>query len=708
MHGGSKDPPLQRSNTGVERRRSYANVVEAGLKTRRRTARSAPWLFAIVLFVASATAACKRPSSGTPDQPPVSERVVTFNKDVAPILFEHCASCHRPIESSAGSNQATASTQRKPASTANDPLCVAGAPFSLLDYASAKAHAGEVAEATATRAMPPWLPEPDIRFAHERRLTDAQIATIQLWAQQGAPEGEASDRPAQPRWPDGWQLGTPDLVVTMPESYMLAAKGGDVFRNFVFPIPTAPPRFVRAIEFRADNPRVLHHANVSVDPARVARRLDRAEPEPGFAAMPDDQVQNVYGWSPGRVPVFEAADTAWTLEEGSDLAVQLHMVPTGTTETVKPAIGLYFSTTPPTRTPVVIKLESKSIDIPAGDATYVVEDRYVLPADVEAVSVYPHAHYLATQMKSVATLPNGATVPLLSITQWNIKWQDQYRYASPLFLPKGTTVSMRFVYDNSDKNSNNPARPSQRVLWGPKSSDEMGALWLEVIPRRPEDLALFEADQVARALRADVAGAETRVKATPTNAAAHNYLATKYLQAGRTADAKARFEEAIRLDPRNAEAHSNLGSVLQSEGRMDEAARHVREAVRLKPRDDRVRYNLGNLLLASGRPDEAMAEFRRAVAINPDNAEAHFNLAMLLGPRNRVDEAIEHLTRVLAISPRSPDAHRNLAIAYSLQGKLTEAIAHDRAALRLQPDSPTTRQHLESLLQAAARNRPSR
>jgi tetratricopeptide (TPR) repeat protein len=656
-------------------------------------------LFAIVALVTSATAACKRPSSGAPEKPPVSERALTFNKDVAPILFEHCTSCHRPIDATA-TTKANASNQPRPANSAADPLCVAGAPFSLLDYASAKAHASEIAEATATRAMPPWLPEPDVRFAHERRLTDAQMATIQRWVQQGALEGDAKDRPAQPKFPDGWQLGTPDLVVTMPESYTLPARGGDVFRNFVFPVPAAPPRYVRAIEFRADNPRVLHHANVAVDPARVARRLDRNDTGPGFAAMPDDQVQNVYGWSPGRVPVLEAADTAWTLEEGSDLAVQLHMVPTGSSEVVKPAIGLYFSPTPPTRTPVVIKLESKSIDIPAGNAAYVIEDEYVLPADVEAVSVYPHAHYLATQMQGVARLPNGTSVPLLSITQWNIKWQDQYRYASPLFLAKGTTVRMRFVYDNSERNANNPMKPVRRVQWGPNSTDEMGALWLEVIPRRAEDVATLEADQHARALRADVAGAETRVKAAPADAAAHNYLATKYLQAGRTMEAMAQFEEAIRLDSRDAEAHSNLGSVLQSQGRLDEASRHVREAVRLKPQDDRVRFNLGNLLLASGRPEQAMAEFRRAIAINPENAEAHFNLAMLLGPRNQLDQAIDHLTRVLAISPRSPDAHRNLAIAYGLQGKLPEAIAHDRAALRLQPDSPATREHLESLLRA--------
>src|SRR4030095_9066938 len=116
--------------------------------------------------------------------------------------------------------------------------------------------------------------------------------------------------------------------------------------------------------------------------------------------------QNVCGWSPGRVPVLEAADTAWTLEEGSDLAVQLHMVPTGSTEVVQPALGVYFSPQPPPPAPrVLIKLESKSIDIPAGNAAYVIEDEYVLPADVEAVSVYPHAHYLATQIQGVARLP---------------------------------------------------------------------------------------------------------------------------------------------------------------------------------------------------------------------------------------------------------------------------------------------------------------
>ena len=327
---------------------------------------------------------------------------VNYNEHIAPILNQQCASCHRPI--SGPPSKAVGAT-----GSANDPLCVAGAPFALLDYSTVKAHAREIAEATATRAMPPWLPESGVhRFANERRLTDAQIALIQQWLDQGAPEGDTAKKVAVPTWADGWQLGTPDLVVTMPESFTIPARSGDVFRNFVFPVPSSPTRYVRAIEFRADNPKVIHHANIAVDPSRLARRLDRAEPGPGFAAMPEDQVSNVYGWSPGRVPSMESADTAWTLDEGSDLAVQLHMIGGSAPETVRPSIGLYFSSTPPTRTPVVVKLESKAIDIPAGESAYVVEDSYVLPAHVDVVSVYPHAHYLAKQMTGAAVLPDGS------------------------------------------------------------------------------------------------------------------------------------------------------------------------------------------------------------------------------------------------------------------------------------------------------------
>ena len=548
--------------------------------------------------------------------------------------------------------------------------------------------------------MPPWLPEPGHGdFLNSRRLTDEQVDLIQQWVAQGAVEGNPADRPMPPAFPEGWQLGTPDLVLRSADTYTLTPGTRDVFRNFVIPVPPSPTRYVRAIEFRADNPRVLHHANVAVDPARVSRAIDRADPGPGFAMMPEDEVQNVFGWSPGKVPILEPADTAWTLEEGSDLVVQLHMVPGAKPEAVRPSIGLFFTSTPPTRVPIVVKLESKSIDIPAGASSYIVEDSYVLPADVSVVSVYPHAHYLAREMRGTATLPDGTTKSLISITQWDLRWQDQYRYREPMALPKGTTLSMRFTYDNSAANPRSP-RPARRVLWGQNSTDEMGALWVEVIPSRPGDAAVLTQDYFRRAQRTDIASAELRVRVTPADPATHNQLAMKYIQAGRVADAQAELDAALRLAPHDAEARSNLGTLLQQQGRVSEAIPHLAEAVRLKPNDDRVRFNLANGLAATGRPDEAVQELRLAVALNPENADAHFNLAMLLGPSGRVDEAITHLRRVIEINPRNAEAHRNLSVAFGLQGRIDEAIREAQTALRIQPDSKAAREQLDRLLAA--------
>jgi tetratricopeptide (TPR) repeat protein len=651
--------------------------------------------------LAGVLAAC-----GGPDRAPASgtgvtlPRQVTFNEHVAPVLYKHCAACHRPIEADGSAATPGAAW----ASPSADPLCVAGAPFSVLSYEAVRPRAKAMAAAVARRAMPPWLPEAGRgEFLNERRLSDAQIAIIQAWADQGAAEGDRATAPPLPTWPSGgWQLGTPDVVLTSDAAYTLQPGGRDVFRNFVLPVSAPATRFVRAVEFQADNPRVLHHANVGLDAARVARRLDKLDREAGFAAMPEDEVQSVFGWSPGKVPVMEPEEAAWVLEEGSDLVVQLHLVASRTAETIRPTVGLYLTDQPPTRAPIAVKLESKAIDIPAGEPRYVVEDAYELPVDVDAVSVYPHAHYLAKEMDGTAVLPDGRQVPLIHIRSWDVRWQDQYRYRTPISLPRGTTVRMRFTYDNSAANPHNRNRPPQRVRWGANSTDEMGALWLEVVPRRREDAAILAKDHVVRALKADIAGAELRVRAEPRDAAAHNFLATKLMQAGRLDDAKARLEEALRLAPKDAEARSNLGTVLQVQGQVAGAIALQAEAVRLKPDDDRLRFNLGNGYYTAGRLDDASRELRRAIAINADNGDAHFNLAMIVGPQGRVDEAIAHLERAIAIQPRNGDAHRNLAVALGLKGRLDEAIHQARIARRLLPDSREVADHLARLEQAKA------
>ena len=643
-----------------------------------------------IIAIAAVAAACSR----TPEPQNAAAapaQTVTFNHDVAPILYQNCASCHRPIDDAAPLPAATTGSP-------DDPICVAGAPFSVLDYASVRRHARGIESAVQRRAMPPWMPEGHGVFAGERRLTDSQIALISKWVENGTPEGNPSDAPKPPATTGGWQLGKPDLVLTMAEPYTLPKGRGDVFRNFVIPVPITTTRYVRAVEFRADRPQVLHHADLAIDESRVSRALDRADPGPGFATMDGDQVQNVYGWSPGKVPTMEPADTAWTLEPGTDLVLLLHMIRGAESQTVQPMIGLFFSDTPPTHTPLGIKLESQTIDIPAGDANYVVEDSYVLPVDVDVYSVYPHAHYLAKEMRGTATLPDGTERSMLWIRQWDFRWQDRYRYQTPVFLPKGTKLSMRYTYDNSEANPSNRNRPPKRVRSGPRSTDEMAQLWFEVVPGRPEDAAILNADFARRGLLAQLAAAEMNARIDANVAAAHNMLAMTYLQVGRPADAQAQLEEALRLDPRDAEVQSNVGMLLQVQGHVADAMPHLLRAVELKPKDDNVHFNLGSGLLASGQVDAAVREFQTAIALNPDNADAHFNLAMILGPRNRLDDAIAHLRRVVEINPRNGEAYRNLALAHSLQGKIAQAIPEAQTAVRLEPDSAAARSQLQQLL----------
>jgi tetratricopeptide (TPR) repeat protein/mono/diheme cytochrome c family protein len=635
-----------------------------------------------VLVIVSGAAAC-RPASppAASDPPPAGVTLdVTFNRDIAPLLFEHCATCHRP-------------------GTA--------APFSVLEYEPVRQNADEILGATSSGVMPPWPPEHGYgEFLNARRaLTDEEVNLIARWVEAGRPEGDSADRPPAPIFPEGWQLGKPDLVVQSPESFTVPATGGDIFRYFVIPVPLAATRYVRAVEFRPSNPKVIHHASLGVDRMRVSRRPDRADPGPGFAAMPDDRVQNVYGWTNGKLPFLEPAERAWRLDKGSDLVLQLHMLPSGQPEVVQPAVGLFFSDVPPTHVPLLVTLESRAIEIPAGEPDYVIEDTYVLPADVDVLSVYPHAHYLGNDLRGYATLPDGSVTWLVWIKSWNFRWQDQYRYVTPLFLPKGTTLTMRYSYDNSAANPRNPTRPPVRVTWGPQSTDEMGALWLEILPRRAADAATLLADFAQRSLRADLAGARMQVARAPEDPLAHNYLATRYLQAGLVAEAVAEIEAALGLRPGDAEARSNLGSIRLQQGRLGEALEHLREAARVGPEDDRIRVNLGNVLNAAGRVDEAMQEYREAIRINPDSADAHFNLAVLLGAGNELGEAEQHLRRAIDVNPQNADAHRNLGLALALQGRVEAAIDEMREALRIQPGFAAAQRELAGLEAARVRAR---
>ena len=541
---------------------------------------------------------------------------VTFSKDIAPIVFSKCAQCHHPDGS---------------------------APFSLLTYSSARAHATQMALVTKTRLMPPWKAAPQHdKFIGLDPLSSAEISIFQQWVADGALEGDRNDLPAPPRWSGAWQLGQPDLIVRLPTAYQLAADGPDISRVFVLPLPVDRLRYVRGIEFRANSPRI-HHANIRIDATAASRQLDEQDPLPGYdgiilrsAVYPNG---HFLGWTPGQVAPLLPQGLAWSLAPSSDLVVQLHLVPSGKPESIQPSIGLYFTDDGPEQIPVMMRLSDQDIEIAAGDANYLARDTFVLPVAVDVLAVQPHAHYLAREVTGTATLPDGTSRPLIYIPDWDLRWQHVYRFETPVSLPKGTTVEMLIRYDNSRSNPRNPAVPPVPVAWGQQSREEMGDFWLQVIAKDPRDRELLDRTFRAKWMATDVIGLESLIRREPSRAALRDDIAVLHMELNRPAEAIPHFEAVVKLRPTFAPAYFNYGTALAATGRLEEAVAQYQRALELRPAYAIAHNNLGSALLQLGRPQQAFESFREAARIEPRLAEAQLNVGLLARARGDFVEA---------------------------------------------------------------------
>jgi len=627
-----------------------------------------------VLLVAGGACGRARSERATPSLPPPAE-AVTFNRDVAPIVHRNCAPCHRPGEAG---------------------------PFSLLTYADVRKRADQIARVTARRYMPPWPPEPGYgEFVGERRLGADQIALLQRWVREGAPEGPPVEAPAPPRFTEGWQLGPPDLVVEMGETYTVPAEGADVFRNFVLPVPGKGTRYVRALELRPGDKKVVHHANVLVDTTGSARRRDARDPGVGFAGMDVELESDRFEpdshflfWKPGTAAVTEPPGMAWRLDEGTDLVLNMHLQPTGKPEPIRPTVGLYFTAEAPTKFPMLLQLEHDgAIDIPPGESHFVVVDHYDLPVDVEVLGVYPHAHYVGRDVQGSATLPDGTKKWLIWIRDWDFAWQAVYRFAHPVFLPRGSRLEMRITYDNSAGNVRNPNDPPRRVVAGNRSTDEMGHLWIQVLPRQRDDRWVLQEAYMRR-----------RLEKYPGDFVAHANLGAALEQRGRGEEAIAEYRQALRARPGSAAVLNNLGAALQASGRLDEAIGRYREATRAQPDYLNARHNLGGALVQKGAFAEALPYLREAVRARPDDATDRNNLGGALLATGRVDEAMRELRRAVEIDPDSLNAHYNLGRALAARGLRREAVEQMEQALRIAPADPDARQALAELKAGRAEN----
>jgi len=382
---------------------------------------------------------------------PKSDAPVTFTRHVAPILQNNCQGCHRAGEV---------------------------APFPLTNYAEAARRAEMIREVTSTRQMPPWkAADTGFAFHGQRGLSPREIETLAAWADAGAPEGDPADLP-QPRvFADGWQLGTPDVIVTMPEPYNVPADGSDILRYFVVPIPIDRDQKVTAVEFRPGNRRVCHHAIMYLDSSGAARRLDAQDDEPGYPGFgtPGFRPTGLLGfWAPGYSPKFLPEGVGRRLPHRNiDLVMQLHYHPSGKPETDQSTIGLYFAKQPTTHDDTAFVMGTLLVDIPPGEAAHRLTSSVTLPAAVQVTGITPHMHLIGKQMKVTATLPDGSQQILLWVDNWDFNWQEQYHFVAPHTLPSGTRVDLEAIYDNSAENPANPNTPPARMALGEQSTDEM-------------------------------------------------------------------------------------------------------------------------------------------------------------------------------------------------------------------------------------------
>ena len=392
-------------------------------------------------------------------QAPAASDVPTFSKDVAPILYANCASCHRPGEI---------------------------APMSLLTYAEARPWAQAIGRRVADGSMPPWHAEaPHGTFANERRLSPAQKDVIARWVAGGAPQGSPADLPRQPQFADGWRIGTPDRVIEMPEDYAVPARGTIHYENFYVPTGFTETKWLQAIEARPGNRALVHHILVYYQappdgearaPIMVPNRADSMLPRRETGNRPPQRpigpTRLLATYAPGTDPQVFPLGTALRLAPGGVLQFQMHYTSNGTAGTDRSRVGLVFAKEPPATEMLASQFLNAKLVIPAGAANQAVTTDATFAQDAMVWGLFPHTHVRGKQWSYALVLPDGTSTPILEVPKYDFNWQTFYLFKEPLQVPKGARIVSTAWYDNSKANRFNPD-PASEVLWGDQTWEEM-------------------------------------------------------------------------------------------------------------------------------------------------------------------------------------------------------------------------------------------
>jgi len=382
----------------------------------------------------------------------------TYSDNVATIINRSCVSCHHDG---------------------------AVAPFSLVGYDNAKKWASSIAAVTQSGAMPPWKAVHGYgEFLDDQHLSDEDVALLGEWYEDGAPRGNKDKEPKPPTFASEWILGQPDLILQPDRAYHLAAEGDDVYRNFVLKNTFDHPVWVKAIDVKPGNPKVVHHEITFLDSMGAAKKLEAANTDgelgytssgggPGF--MPTGTLG---GWAPGVTTRMLPEGMAWLVQPKSQLVMQVHYHKDGKPEEDLTRVGLYFAKEPITKEVHLNWVFNFGIHIPAGEKSYEASATRNIDQDVTLYSAMPHMHLLGRTMKAAIILPDGKEKPLIWINDWDFNWQLVYALKEPMHIPKGSKIRVTATYDNSTGNPRNPNNPPKDVTWGEQTTDEMFLLVL--------------------------------------------------------------------------------------------------------------------------------------------------------------------------------------------------------------------------------------
>jgi hypothetical protein len=383
---------------------------------------------------------------------------VTFNKDVLPILQERCQVCHRPGEV---------------------------APMSFMTYTDTRPWAKAMKNAVIARQMPPWFADPGYgHFKNDRRLSDAEIRMISDWADSGAIEGDAKDKPAPVAFEDGWNI-KPDMVIEMPKDFNVPATGTVAYQNILVKVNFPEDVWVVSAEMRAGNRQVLHHGRVLVrrpgmdfmKDAVPGEAYPTASLEMAKAGAPDTLGKFNPGLGPQDFSLFESAKF---IPKGSDLVFNMHYTAVGKATTDRSKVGLVFAKNPPKLRYFMHNGPTASnLAIPAGAGNAEVVSEMTAQVDAQLVYMQPHMHLRGRDYELRMVLPSGKSEVLFR-AKWDFNWQIGYDLDKPIAIPKGTRIIGVAHYDNSANNKFNPD-PTKLVIWGDQNWEEMQNCFLGVL-----------------------------------------------------------------------------------------------------------------------------------------------------------------------------------------------------------------------------------